>query len=131
MDPVERIDPQAWMTTPGVEAVFAALSANGAVVRFVGGCVRDAILGRPVGDIDFATPAKPDAVAAVLDAANIKHIPTGLAHGTLTAVLGPDHFEITTLREDLATDGRHATVAFTAATQAAIAAFVAPTVARR
>lgn len=101
------------MRTRAVRQLVAALAASGADVRFVGGCVRDAILDRPVRDIDFATPAKPDEVIAALDNANIKSIPTGLAHGTVTAVLGKAAFEITTLREDLATDGRHATVAFT------------------
>ena len=114
MDPVERIDPQAWMTTPGVEAVFAALSANGAVVRFVGGCVRDAVLGRaPGGDIDLATCDPPETVMGLLEAAKLRALPTGIDHGTVTALAQGQSIEITTLRRDVETDGRHATVAFT------------------
>jgi poly(A) polymerase len=107
----ERIAPQPWMTEPAPRAVLAAL---GGAVRFVGGCVRDALLGRAVGDIDIATPLEPDVVMRRLDAAGIKAVPTGLAHGTVTAVVPPRHFEITTLRRDVETDGRHARVAFTA-----------------
>lgn len=108
-----RIELPAAMRTRAVRQLIAAFAVHGAEVRFVGGCVRDAILDRPVHDIDFATPAIPQDVIAALDAASIKSIPTGLDHGTVTAVLGRAHFEITTLREDVATDGRHTTVAFT------------------
>lgn len=111
--PDGRIDLPAAIRTRAVRQVTAALAAQGAEVRFVGGCVRDAILDRPIHDIDFATPTKPEEVIAALEAANIKCVLTGLDHGTVTAVLGPAHFEITTLRRDLETDGRHATVAFT------------------
>jgi poly(A) polymerase len=82
--------------------------------RFVGGCVRDAILKRPIGDIDLATPLFPDEVMRRLAAAQIKVVPTGLSHGTVTAVSEGRPFEITTLRRDVETDGRHAQVAFTA-----------------
>ncbi|HEY4133748.1 MAG TPA: CCA tRNA nucleotidyltransferase [Alphaproteobacteria bacterium] len=118
MTPVEKIKPQDWMTRPATRAVMAALAASGATARFVGGCVRDALLRRAVGDIDIATDAAPDAVIAALEKAKIRAIPTGLAHGTVTAVVadatGEKHqFEITTLRRDVETDGRHARVAFT------------------
>lgn len=114
MIPVERIDPQPWMTTPGVEAVIAALSANGAVVRFVGGCVRDAVIGREVcGDIDLATPDPPETVMGLLEAAGLRALPTGLDHGTVTALAHGQPIEITSLRRDVETDGRHAQVAFT------------------
>ncbi len=114
MIPVERIDPQPWMTTPGVEAVIAALSANGAVVRFVGGCVRDAVIGREVcGDIDLATPDPPETVMGLLEAAGLRALPTGVDHGTVTALAHGQPIEVTSLRRDVETDGRHAQVAFT------------------
>ncbi len=81
--------------------------------RVVGGAVRDVLAERPVADIDLATPLPPDAVAAALAAAGLRVVPTGMAHGTLTAVVDGRGFEITTLRRDLETDGRHAVVAFT------------------
>ena len=81
--------------------------------RLVGGCVRDALAGRPAADIDLATPQPPDAVVAALAAAGIRAIPTGIAHGTVTALLDGRPFEITTLRRDVLTDGRHAAVAWT------------------
>lgn len=108
-----RIAPQAWMTAPETRAVVAALTARGAAVRFVGGCVRDALAGRPIKDIDLATPLKPEQVIALLEAAGLKAIPTGLAHGTVTAVAEGKSFEITTLRIDVEPLGRHAKVAFT------------------
>jgi poly(A) polymerase len=101
------------MTAPETRDVLAALGAGGAAVRFVGGCVRDAILARPVKDIDVATPEPPETVMERLAAAGIKAIPTGIAHGTVTAVAGKAHFEITTLRRDVETFGRRARVAFT------------------
>jgi poly(A) polymerase len=81
--------------------------------RFVGGCVRDAILKAPIGDIDIATKLLPDAIIAACKGAAIPTVPTGIAHGTITAVVDGTAFEITTLRKDIATDGRHAVVAFT------------------
>ena len=93
--------------------MVAALTARGQIVRFVGGCVRDALLGREIRDIDLATADQPDEVIASLSAAGIRAIPTGVAHGTITAVIGDRHFEITTLRRDVETDGRHAQVEFT------------------
>ena len=92
---------------------MAALAADGAVVRLVGGCVRDAILERPATDFDFATPEPPEQVTARLAQAGITALPTGFAHGTVTAVIGDWRAQITTLRRDVETDGRHARVAFT------------------
>ena len=92
---------------------MAALTARGAEARFVGGCVRDAVLGRPVADIDIATHDPPETVIALLEAAGIRAVPTGIDHGTITAVTGGAHFEITTLRRDVETYGRRAKVAFT------------------
>jgi poly(A) polymerase len=105
-----------WLSDPAVRRLLEALDAGGVEARFVGGCVRDALLGIAGGDIDLATPARPKAVIAALETAKIKALPTGLDHGTVTAVVDvaakPRHFEITTLRRDVATDGRHAIVAF-------------------
>ena len=91
-------------------------AAAGIEARFVGGCVRDALLGRQSADIDLATPALPEDIIAALEKAGIKAVPTGIAHGTVTAVVTPPprHFEITTLRRDVETYGRHARVAFDA-----------------
>lgn len=93
--------------------VLDALQAAGGQARFVGGCVRNALLNEPVSDIDIATTLTPDQVIAALEAAGIKAVPTGVEHGTVTAVAGGQPFEITTLRRDVATDGRRAVVAFT------------------
>ena len=101
------------MQAPATRAVLVALTADGSDVRFVGGCVRDAVLRRPIRDIDIATHDPPERVMALLDAAGIKAVPTGIVHGTVTAVLGKAHFEITTLRRDVETYGRHARVEFT------------------
>ncbi|HEY8874673.1 MAG TPA: CCA tRNA nucleotidyltransferase [Stellaceae bacterium] len=110
------------MAEPPTRVLFAALGQAGIVARFVGGCVRDALLGRQIADIDLATPAHPEEVVAALARAGIKVVPTGIEHGTVTAVVNPPsnsggpprHFEITTLRRDVETDGRHARVAFDA-----------------
>jgi poly(A) polymerase len=99
----------ALLDTPGLPAVLRALPG----ARLVGGCVRDAIAGRAVADIDLATPDPPQEAAAALATAGLRVIPTGLAHGTLTVLSGPGRFEVTTLRRDVATDGRHAVVAWT------------------
>jgi len=112
-EPIGQLSPQSWMQAPETRAVIAALTADGAPVRFVGGCVRDAVQNRPIHDIDIATPDPPERVLALLDDAAIRAIPTGLAHGTVTAAIGDARFEITTLRRDVETDGRHARVVFT------------------
>ncbi len=101
------------MTAPETRAVIEALSAEGAGPRFVGGCVRDALLGRRVTEIDIATPDRPERVIELLERAGLKAIPTGIKYGTVTAISGERHFEITTLRRDVKTYGRHADVAFT------------------
>jgi poly(A) polymerase len=113
LEPAATIAPQPWMTAPETRAVLAALTREGAVVRFVGGCVRDTVLGRPVRDIDITTHQPPTTVIRLLEAAGLKAVPTGLKHGTVTAVAGKAHFEITTLRVDVETYGRHARVEFT------------------
>lgn len=112
-EPLGQLPPQVWMQAAETQRVLAALTAEGAEVRFVGGCVRDAVLKRPIRDIDIATHEPPERVTALLQKAGIRVVPTGLAHGTVTAVVDKAHFEITTLREDVETFGRHARVAFT------------------
>lgn len=106
---VKTIEPQSWMRTPAVLSVLKAL--DGAL--FVGGCVRNALLGRPVFDIDIATIRTPEEVQRRLNTIGVKTIPTGIEHGTVTAVQGEYIFEITTLRKDVETDGRRAVVSFT------------------
>jgi poly(A) polymerase len=113
MKPVEKITPQPWMAASETRQVIEALTKEGAEARFVGGCVRDAVLGRPVKDVDIATPLVPEEATRLLEAAGLKVVPTGIAHGTVTAVSAHRPYEITTLRRDVETDGRHAKVAFT------------------
>ncbi len=98
----------AFLEEKALAAVLAALPR----ARVVGGAVRDHLLGLPVGEVDLATPEPPEEVARELAAAGLKSAPTGIAHGTLTAIAMGRGFEVTTLRRDVATDGRHATVAF-------------------
>lgn len=107
-----------WRHRPGLDALCAALGADEGASRFVGGSVRDSLLGIAVNDIDIATRFVPDEVIRRLRAAAIRSVPTGIAHGTVTAVLADGPVEVTTLRRDVSTDGRHATVAFTEEWQA-------------
>ena len=101
------------MTARSARTLLSRLTADGDAARFVGGCVRDTVAGLEVGDIDVATGATPDRVMALLDGRGIRAIPTGFAHGTVTAVVDGAVYEITTLRRDVVTDGRRAKVAFT------------------
>lgn len=103
----------AWLTDPRTVRVFDALEEAGHRAWFVGGAVRDAALGRPVRDIDIATDARPEAVVAAVEAAGLRAVPTGIEHGTVTVVSGGLGHEVTTLRRDVATDGRRAVVAYT------------------
>lgn len=102
-----------WLKRPETRAVFEALSREGAETRAVGGAVRNALLGLPVGEIDLATTAVPAEVIAFAEKAGLKAVPTGIDHGTITVVAGGVPFEVTTLRRDVETFGRHANVAFT------------------
>jgi poly(A) polymerase len=104
-----------WMALPETQAVIAALDAGGfpGCARFVGGCVRNTLMGKPVDDIDIATVLTPDQVTEALRAAGLRAVPTGVDHGTVTAIANSRPYEITTLRRDVATDGRRAVVAFT------------------
>lgn len=113
MQAVEQITSPDWLTAPTTSAVLKAVSNAGGDIKIVGGAVRDLILGRPVGDLDMATTLPPDAVMAALEKAAIKAVATGLSHGTVTAIVAGRPYEITTLRADIETDGRHAKVAFT------------------
>ena len=103
----------AWMSEERVRTLLDALATGGIAARFVGGCVRDWLLERPISDIDIAVDKPPETVMKALEAADIKVVPTGLKHGTVTAIVKSRPFEITTLRRDVETDGRHAVVAFT------------------
>ncbi len=107
-----KLDPkfQPWMRSAEVQAVLAAL---GGEARFVGGAVRNALMNRPIDDVDLATPLTPDVMMQTLRAADINAVPTGIEHGTVTAVTNGQTFEVTTLRRDVSTDGRRAVVAFT------------------
>ena len=107
-----NLDPKRhpWMTEPQTLAVLSALGGEG---RFVGGAVRNALLGKPVADVDIATPLTPDEVTRRLTAAGLGAVPTGIEHGTVTAIADGKPYEVTTLRRDVSTDGRRATVAFT------------------
>jgi poly(A) polymerase len=105
--------PQDWMTRGPARAVYDALDRAGGSPRFVGGCVRDGLLGRTIRDVDIATVLPPDAVIAAAHAAGLKPVPTGIDHGTITVVADHVGIEVTTLRRDVETFGRHATVAFT------------------
>ena len=106
---------EPWLTSPATRAVLEALQAEGGpdCVRFVGGSVRNALMGQPVDDLDLATRLLPEVSMAALKTAGLKVVPTGLAHGTVTAVSKGRPYEITTLRRDVETDGRKAVVAFT------------------
>ena len=108
-----RLPPAAWTSREDLATLVAALDPAGeGLVRYVGGAVRDTLLGLAVKDIDMATPLEPPVVIERLTAAGIRSVPTGLAHGTVTALTAGGPVEITTLRRDVSTDGRHATVAF-------------------
>jgi poly(A) polymerase len=111
--PLPSLRDAAWLQSPATQAVLASLSAGGFEARVVGGAVRNALCGRPVADVDIATTATPGQVIERAARANLKSVATGLKHGTVTVIAGGQPFEVTTLRRDVETDGRHATVAFT------------------
>jgi poly(A) polymerase len=102
-----------WLELPGTLAVLAALNGDGVETRAVGGAVRNALLGLPVTEIDLATTAEPERVIALAERAGFKAVPTGIDHGTVTVVADGKPFEVTTLRRDVETFGRHAKVAYT------------------
>jgi poly(A) polymerase len=106
-----QILPMDCLSSPDILRLFRVLGDKN--LRFVGGCVRNALMGLPIGDIDLATTLPPETVSEKLTAKGIKVVPTGIDHGTVTAVLNGVGYEITTLRHDVETDGRRATVSFT------------------
>lgn len=107
------LDAAKWRKKRGMKRLLDALGADQGLTRYVGGAIRDDLLGLPISDIDLATRIAPYAVMERLEKARIKAVPTGIDHGTVTAVSDGHTFEITTLRRDVTTDGRRATVAFT------------------
>lgn len=107
-----RLPDAEWQHHDGLKRILAALEDVYGGPRYVGGAVRDTLLGLPVSDVDIATALLPNEVINRLEAAGIKAIPTGIEHGTVTAAVDGKNYEITTLRRDVATDGRRATVAF-------------------
>jgi poly(A) polymerase len=102
----------AWVQHHGTQALCAVLGLSGYRALFVGGCVRNALLGAPITDIDIATDALPETVSEIAEAAGFKVIPTGIDHGTVTVIASGVHHEVTTFRRDVETDGRRAVVAF-------------------
>lgn len=104
---------QPWLSAAPVQQVLDAIEGAGGQARFVGGCVRDAILGRKLGDFDIATTLRPEAVMAACEQAGCKVVPTGIKHGTVTVIASHQPFEVTTLRRDVSTDGRWAEVEYT------------------
>ena len=108
-----KLNPEKWLARPGVKRLLKALDAKCGTARFVGGAVRDFLLGEHPGDLDLATTLQPEEVVERLEKAGIKAVPTGIEHGTITAVSSNTVVEVTTLRSDVSTDGRRATVAFT------------------
>jgi len=103
---------EPWFRAAALRRVFDILNVEGGEARVVGGAVRNSLLGLPAGDVDLATTWRPDEVAERAKAAGIKVVPTGIDHGTVTLVIDGKPFEVTTLRRDVATDGRRAEVAF-------------------
>jgi len=108
-----RLDAAKWRKRRGMKRLLHALDADAGLTRYVGGAVRDELLQLPISDVDLATRIEPHEVVRRLERAKIKAVPTGIDHGTITAVSDGHPFEITTLRQDVSTDGRRATVAFT------------------
>ncbi|SFD69442.1 CCA tRNA nucleotidyltransferase [Roseivivax sediminis] len=107
-----RLTGADWLDAPATQAVLGMLEEAGHPAYAVGGCVRNALLGRPVDDVDIATRARPEEVTRLAEAAGLKAVPTGIAHGTVTVVADGTGFEVTTWRADVETDGRRAVVRF-------------------
>jgi poly(A) polymerase len=112
---VAKLDPHqlTQLLTPAVLRIMQALQQDGGEARLVGGAVRDAVIGRKIGDLDLAANLPPQRVTEILVARGLKCVPTGIAHGTITAVVDHAGYEITSLRRDVETDGRHAQVEYT------------------
>lgn len=108
----DRMITDAWLTAADAQAVCKMLTDGGHAAWFVGGCVRNALLGAPISDIDITTDAEPARVVALAKAAGLRPVPTGIDHGTVTVVVDGEPFEVTTFRHDVETDGRRAVVAY-------------------
>ncbi|SIQ26876.1 poly(A) polymerase [Rhizobium sp. RU20A] len=111
-DTAPSVAREAWFRDAALTRILSLLNGDGGETRVVGGAVRNSLMGVPVADVDLATTLVPQAVSERAAADGIKVVPTGIAHGTVTLVLNGRGFEVTTLRRDVATDGRHAEVAF-------------------
>jgi poly(A) polymerase len=107
-----KLSSAAWLTTGALPRLLGVLDCDGEEARVVGGAVRNALLGMPIAEVDVATTAIPDEVVKRVASAGFKPVPTGIEHGTVTVVIDKHPFEVTTLRQDVETDGRHAKVAF-------------------
>ncbi len=112
MSPSASLRDRGFLDERRLADLFAVLDGGGEETRVIGGAIRNAWLGLPAGDVDLATTALPTVVIGRLEAAGMRAVPTGLAHGTVTAVVEGQPFEVTTLREDVETDGRRARVVF-------------------
>ena len=113
VEPLHSLAGAAWLNSPALGKVFAAFAKSSVEVRVVGGATRNALLQKPISDIDLATPARPELVTEIATKAGLTVHPTGIEHGTVTVVADGAAFEVTTLRRDVETDGRRAVVAFT------------------
>src|SRR5262249_12978537 len=102
----------AWLHEGGLPRLLGMLNGDGEEARIVGGAVRNALIGAPIVEFDIATTAVPEEVVRRANAAGFKPVPTGIEHGTVTIIVNSQPFEVTTLREDVETFGRHATVRF-------------------
>ena len=111
IDP-ERLATAEWLTRSSTQSVMTALTVEGHRVCVVGGAVRNGLLGEKVADIDMATDARPETVMTLARRAGLKAVPTGIEHGTVTVIAGGVPYEVTTLRDDVETDGRRARVHF-------------------
>jgi poly(A) polymerase len=107
-----RLGGAAWLSAGALPRLLSVLDRDGEEARVVGGAVRNALLDMPIHEVDIATTAAPDEVVRRVQAAGFKPVPTGIEHGTVTVVIDKHPFEVTTLRRDMETDGRHAKVAF-------------------
>ena len=111
-EPVSLAGRASWLENPHLQKLLAVLSANGEQARVAGGAVRNALLGDPVSDVDIASTNLPDEAARRAVSAGFRTVPTGIEHGTVTVVAEGVPYEVTTLRDDVETDGRYAVVRF-------------------
>ena len=107
-----KLDDAGWLASGALPRLLAVLDCDGEEARVVGGAVRNALLGMPIAEVDVATTAVPEEVVKRVTAAGFKPVPTGIEHGTVTVVIDKHPFEVTTLRKDVETYGRHAKVEF-------------------